>query len=94
MPDVTASIFVTFTASLYPRKTTAVQFIESAHRPNGQGIETVETLSDWISQGPANLDVVTPIKARACDALQAVLKSKPRRVVSDPRLMPRGAERC
>ncbi|MGO9382794.1 MAG: hypothetical protein ACLP4W_12065 [Mycobacterium sp.] len=54
----------------------------------------METLSDWISQGPANLDVVTPIKARACDALQAVLKSKPRRVVSDPRLMPRGAERC
>jgi hypothetical protein len=42
----------------------------------------------------ANLEVVAPIKARACDALQAVLKSKPRRVVPDPRLMPKGAERC
>ena len=94
MADATVWVFVAFTPSLYACKTTAVQFKESAHWPNKQGIETVATLSDWINQGPTNLDVVTPIKARACDALQAVLKSKPRRVVPDPRLMPRGAERC
>ena len=83
-----------FTGSLCLRKTTAVQFNESARWPNKQGIEIVATLSDWMNQGPTNLDVVAPIKARACNALQAVLKSKPRRVIADPRLMPRGAERC
>ena len=54
------------------------------------------TLQDWIPQGPANLDVVTPIKARACDALQAVLKSRrrPAPAAAGSRLMRRGAERC
>ncbi|MEB3980699.1 hypothetical protein OQ968_05410 [Mycobacterium sp. 663a-19] len=46
----------------------------------------------WINQGPANRDVVAPIKARACDALQAVRRSKPR--PTELRLMRRGAERC
>ncbi len=54
----------------------------------------MSTLQSWISQRPANFDVVAPIKARACDALQAVLRSKPRHVDADSRLMPRGAERC
>jgi len=42
----------------------------------------------------ANFDLVGPIKARACNALQAVLKSRPRQLNSDPRLMRRGVERC
>jgi hypothetical protein len=41
-----------------------------------------------------NFDLVAPMKARACDALQAVLKSRPRRLSSNPQLMRRGAERC
>ncbi len=41
-----------------------------------------------------NFDLVTPIKERACDALHAVLKSKPRALTSGPRLMPKGVERC
>jgi hypothetical protein len=42
----------------------------------------------------ANFDVFAPIKARACDALQAVLKSRPRTLTSGPRLMRKGVERC
>ena len=42
----------------------------------------------------ANFDLVAPIKARACGALRAVLKSKPRALTSGPRLMPKGVERC
>jgi hypothetical protein len=41
-----------------------------------------------------NFDPVTPLKARACDALQAVLRNKPRALTSGPQLMPRGDERC
>ncbi|WP_167374084.1 hypothetical protein [Mycobacterium paraffinicum] len=52
------------------------------------------TLPSWISRSPANLDVVTPMKARACDALQAVLRSRSRRATARVTLMPRGAERC
>ncbi|WP_197501588.1 hypothetical protein [Mycobacterium sp. 852002-51057_SCH5723018] len=53
------------------------------------------TLPAWINQNPANFDVVTPIKARACNALYAVLRSgKPRHGARRPRIMRRGAERC
>jgi hypothetical protein len=90
----TAVLFVTFTAARRARKAAAVEFNESAYWPNRQGIETVPTLQTWISQTPANLDVVAPIKARAWDALHAVLRGKPRRVGSDSRIMRRGAERC
>jgi hypothetical protein len=51
-------------------------------------------------QGAANFgldttfDLVNPIKARAYDALQAVLRSKPRALTSGPQLMRRGDERC
>lgn len=33
------------------------------------------TLPAWVSQAPANLDMVAPLKARACDALYAVLEA-------------------
>lgn len=52
------------------------------------------TLPSWISQSHSNLDVVTPIKARAGYALQVVLRSRPRRARADVTLMRRGAERC
>lgn len=52
------------------------------------------TLPSWVSQGSANLDVVAPLKARACDALYAVLGSKRRPAATAPRIMPRGVERC
>ncbi len=54
----------------------------------------MSTLQSRISQSPTNLDVLGPIKARACDALQAVLRSKPRRAGADLRLMQKGVERC
>jgi hypothetical protein len=44
--------------------------------------------------GSANFDLLAPIKARAYDALQAVLKSRSRPLRSDPPLMHRGVERC
>ncbi len=39
-------------------------------------------------------DLVAPIKARACDALSVVVRSKPRKPVTDPQIMRKGAERC
>ncbi|WP_197283514.1 hypothetical protein [Mycobacterium sp. Marseille-P9652] len=58
----------------------------------------MSTLQALIGQGPTNLDVVTPIKERACHALYAVLRSRPKGLLGqggpDVRLMPRGAERC
>jgi hypothetical protein len=55
----------------------------------------VATSQAWINQNPTNLEVLAPIKARACDALRAVLRSKPSRQM-DPnsRIMARGVERC
>lgn len=52
------------------------------------------TLPAWVSQAPANLDVVTPLRARACDALDAVLGSKRRPAATGTRIMSRGVERC
>ena len=51
----------------------------------------------WISSTPANLAMAAPIKARACDGLQAVPKSKqsePRQRRPQARIMAPGAERC
>jgi len=39
-------------------------------------------------------DLVAPIKARACDALSALVRSKPRKPGAEPQIMPKGAERC
>jgi len=54
----------------------------------------VSTLQSWIRQAPTNLDVVSPIKARAFDALNVVLNTTRRPTSAGPRLMTRGAERC
>jgi hypothetical protein len=57
----------------------------------------VSTPQSWISSTPANLATAAPIKARACDALQAVLKNKqsePRQRHPRARIMAPGAERC
>jgi hypothetical protein len=94
VPDTTTRLLVTFTNERYLRKTAAVKFDESAHPPNRRRVEIVATRQAGINQSPTNLDVVGPIKARACDALQAVLGSKSRRAGTDMRLMRRGAERC
>jgi hypothetical protein len=94
VPDTTTRLLVTFTKVRHIGKRAAVEFSESAHRPNKQRIEIVGTLQPWMNQSPADLDVVTPIKERACDALQAVLRNKSRRAGADLRLMRRGVERC
>ncbi|HTY30823.1 hypothetical protein [Mycobacterium sp.] len=52
------------------------------------------TLQDGMGRRPTNRGVVAPIKAGACDALLAVLKSTRRQTAADPRIMPRGVERC
>ncbi|OBI10336.1 hypothetical protein A5679_07230 [Mycobacterium scrofulaceum] len=90
----TMGVFVAFTAARRARKAAPVQFNESADRPNRRRTDTVATLPSWISQSHSNLDVVTPIKARAGYALQVVLRSRPRRARADVTLMRRGAERC
>jgi hypothetical protein len=59
-----------------------------------KGLKTMATPRAWINHSPTNLDVLAPIKARAYDALHAMLKSKPRQVRSDPRIMRKGVERC
>jgi hypothetical protein len=92
--DTTTPLFTTFTVARHIGKGAAVKFDESAHPPNKRRIEIVAALPSWINQSPTNLDVVTPIKARACDALQAMLRGKSRPARTDVRLMSRGAERC
>ena len=52
------------------------------------------TLQTLINQSTTNLDVVTPIKARACDALNLVRRSRSRGQGDDARVMRKGAERC
>ena len=52
------------------------------------------TLPAWVSQAPPTIDVIAPLKARAVDALHAVLPSRRRPAAARPRLMPRGVERC
>jgi hypothetical protein len=56
-------------------------------------VATVSTLQTWINQSSTNLDVVAPIKARACDAINAVLRNRPKSA-ADARLMRKGVERC
>jgi hypothetical protein len=45
-------------------------------------------------QSSTNFDLVAPIKARAFDALSAVVRSRPRRPDADAQIMRKGAERC
>jgi hypothetical protein len=52
------------------------------------------SLQTLINQSTTNLDVVTPIKARACDALNLVRRNKPRGQGAEGRVMRQGAERC
>jgi len=94
VPETTTRLFVTFTKARHSGKRAAVEFDESAHRPNKRRIEIVAALQPRINQSPTNLDVAAPIMARACDALQAVLGTKSRRAGTHLRLMRSGAERC
>lgn len=57
-------------------------------------LQTLMNQNRTMNQNPTNADVATPIKERACDALHAVLRSKPRPSGTESRLMRRGAERC
>lgn len=52
------------------------------------------TLASWVSQNPAGLDVIAPLKSRACDAWHALRKTRRRPAAAGPRLMARGIERC
>jgi hypothetical protein len=54
----------------------------------------VPQMQDSISEVPNDFDVVPPIKARACDALNALLKSRQRPRAGAPRVMRKGDERC
>jgi hypothetical protein len=94
--DPTNRLFVLFTSLRRASKRAAVKFDYEATRcrPTNEGPKAVSTPQDWISQSSNSFDVVAPIKARACDALRTVVRSKPRQLDSDPRLMCRGAERC
>ncbi|MBV8787950.1 MAG: hypothetical protein JOZ00_14835 [Mycobacterium sp.] len=85
---------MTFTAARRARKAFRVEFNESAHTPKKTKDQTVSPLQSWIRQAPTNLDVMTPIKTRAFDALNVVLNTTRRPADAGPRLMTRGAERC
>ncbi|WP_264993100.1 hypothetical protein, partial [Mycobacterium montefiorense] len=63
-------------------------------RPIGGEVDTVTTLQTLMNQGTSNLDLVGPIKARACDALNAVRRTRSRGQAAELRVMRRGAERC
>jgi hypothetical protein len=91
--DATKRLIAAFTAVLHTRKRAEVKYDKSASWPSRGGIEIVQKPQTLINQSSTNLDVVAPIKARACDALHAVLRSRSREG-ADSRLMTRGAERC
>jgi hypothetical protein len=54
-------------------------------------VATPQTLND---ENSPNHEVVGPTKARACDALHAVLRNRSREQKAESRVMRRGAERC
>lgn len=54
----------------------------------------MSVLQSWISHSAPNIDVMASIKACACVALRALLRSQPGQAVGGPRLMRPGAERC
>ncbi|MDP7730955.1 MULTISPECIES: hypothetical protein [Mycobacterium] len=51
-------------------------------------------LQNWINQSPGGAGIAAPVKARACRALYAMRRGRPRPVVTGPNLMRRGDERC
>jgi hypothetical protein len=62
--------------------------------PTRMGSANFGLVSGNFGLGSANFDLVTPIKARALDALHVVLRSRTPQLRSDPRIMRKGAERC
>ncbi|MEE6179847.1 hypothetical protein [Mycobacterium sp. 050134] len=52
------------------------------------------TLQGLIGRSTSHLDVVSPIKARGRDALNAVFRNRQHHAAPRIRLMARGAERC
>ncbi|PJE19243.1 MAG: hypothetical protein CK429_00750 [Mycobacterium sp.] len=55
---------------------------------------TVTALQNWITQSPGGSAIAAPMKARACRALYAMRRGRPRPPVTGPNLMRPGAERC
>ncbi|MBI2700112.1 MULTISPECIES: hypothetical protein [Mycobacterium] len=51
-------------------------------------------LQNWITQSPGGSAIAAPMKARACRALYAMRRGRPRPPVTGPNLMRPGAERC
>ena len=94
VPYATSGLIAAFTSVLHTCKTAEVQFDQSATWPKEGKVAIVPPLQTWISQNSTNLDVVTPIKERACDALAVVLRSRPHRSAADSRVMRKGSERC
>ena len=94
VPDTTSLLIAAFTKVLHTCKTAAVKFEPIGHLAAQRKVGIVSTLQTWINQSSTNLDVVSPIKARACDALNAVLRTRPRQSGTDSRLMRKGVERC
>jgi hypothetical protein len=94
VPDTTKRLIAAFTKVLHTCKTAEVKFEPIGHLAAQRKVGIVSTLQTWINQSSTNLDVVSPIKARACDALNAVLRTRPRQSAADARVMRKGVERC
>jgi hypothetical protein len=83
-------VFVPFTSARPSRKSGAVQFWCGTPWPHDRRKEAVPT-----RQSSTNFDLVAPFKARACDALSAVVRTMPRKLGNDAaQIMRKGAERC
>jgi hypothetical protein len=96
VPDTTKWLIAALTKVLHTCKTAEVKFEPIGHLAEQRKVGIVSTLQTWINQSSTktNLDVVSPIKARACDALNAVLRNRPRQSATDSRVMRKGIERC
>jgi hypothetical protein len=83
-------VFVPFTPARSSRKRVAVKCWcgdPQAAQPKEKAVPTRQSSTNFD-------DLVAPIKARACDALSALVRSKPRKPSAEPQIMRKGAERC
>lgn len=90
MPDPTEGLLALFTQVRPVRKAGRLKYNNVIQ----QRINTVTTLQNLINHNAGGSDLVAPIRARACHALHAVLRTGARRPVPGPRLMEPGMERC
>ena len=92
VPNTTTRFSALFTPARYVREVAAMKFIGAKH--SFEGTKLLPAFQDRIDEGPINRGAATPAKARACDAVDTVLRRKQHKANPGSPLMRRGDERC